>query len=291
MEHIRDYLPGNHQLTTPTPMSRSGGPRNPEIHTPIQVRPWETNPIVTDADLIESQERRRRVGYAPNPQCHVCRGAGFVYPIKDNGQPDYSRYVVCTAPDCLADAKQHWKESGQYLELKGVSSRLQTFEQFQRRPGTEKALLAFKDLAEGKTDKPLLLCAGGPGCGKTHLCQALTTVLNRRGVDAYYYRVPDLLKTLHGSMEEHNTDEWLKSLAAIGGLILDDYGLEHATDWTDSAIEDIIDARWQEKRITVMTTNKDITELPARIKSRFGDTELSVAIINSGKDYRTGGKQ
>ena len=91
-------------------------------------------------------------------------------------------------------------------------------------------------------------------------------------------------------MTDHSIDERLKSLASIGALILDDYGLEHETDWTDSAIEDVIDARWQEKRITVMTTNKDLPALPARISSRFGDTELSVVILNTGKDYRTGGK-
>jgi DNA replication protein DnaC len=271
-------------------MSLSGAVRKTEMHRPVPRRPWETNPEVPDRDLVDNQERRLRRGYAANPHCTVCRGYGFVHPMKGKGQPDYSRFVTCTALDCLADSMQHYRTSGQYLELKGVSSRLQTFEQFQRRPGTEKSLRAFQDLAEGKTDKPLLLCVGGTGCGKTHLCQALTTVLNLRGVDAYYYRVPDLLRTLRDSIEQHNTDEWMKSLAAVGGLIMDDYGLEHATDWTDSAISDVVDVRWEKKRLTVMTSNKDITELPARIKSRFGDTEVSVAVVNSGKDYRTGRK-
>jgi hypothetical protein len=57
--------------------------------------------------------------------------------------------------------------------------------------------------------------------------------------------------------------------------------------WSTANIEDIIDARWQEKRITVMTTNKNIIDLPARIQSRFRDTDLSVYVLNAGKDYRT----
>jgi hypothetical protein len=35
-----------------------------------------------------------------------------------------------------------------------------------------------------------------------------------------------------------------------------------------------------------MTTNKDIMQLPARMQSRFRDVVVSVAVLNSGKDYR-----
>ena len=236
--------------------------------------------------IRENEESRKSNGYAPNPFCQKCHGFGFVHPRDERGRVDFSKTIACPATDCLADAKQHWKESGQYLELKGVSSRMQTFDAFIPLPGTEKTFEAFKALAAGATDKPLLLCYGGVGNGKTHLMQAATTELNRRKIDAYYYRVPDLLKTLRASIETHDTDDWIKSLSNVGALLLDDYGLENQTDWALANIEDIIDARWQEKRITVMTTNRDITTLPARIQSRFRDTELSVAVLNAGKDYR-----
>lgn len=287
MQSVKHVLAANsppaqstHQL-----MSSTGEKRN-QVHPPI---PLNRIHEPSDYDIAENEARRWRKGYAPNPLCSVCHGAGFVYRLRADGRTDYSKYEPCKAEGCLADAKQFWRESGQYLELKGVSSRLQTFKQFQRRLGTGVMLSAFKSLATGG-GKPFLLCVGGPGTGKTHLCQALTTALNHRGVDAYYYRVPDLLKILRASVEEHRTDEWLKSLANVGALILDDYGLDNQTDWAAANIEDIIDARWQEKRITVMTTNKGLEQLPPRITSRFGDTELSVAVVNSAKDYRTGGK-
>lgn len=240
----------------------------------------------TVEDIRENEEQRKRIGYAANPLCKVCRGFGRVYPLKENGTVDYSRTVICTAPDCLADSIKCWKETGQYLELKGISSRFQTFEQFIPGTGTEKCFVAFKNLATGNCEKPLLLCYGGVGNGKTHLCQALTAELNKRGINAFYYRVPDLLKTLRASIETHDLDEWIKSLSTTEALVLDDYGLENQTDWALANIEDIIDARWQEKRITAMTTNKDITQLPARMQSRFRDVEVSVAVLNSGKDNR-----
>ncbi len=236
-------------------------------------------------DIAENQKKRKMNGYAPNPFCKVCYGLGRVHPVV-GGQVMYDSTEFCKAKDCLSDAIQHWKESGQYLELKGVSTRMQTFEQFNPIPGTEKCLEAFRQLAEGRTDKPLLLCYGGVGNGKTHLMQAATTTLNKRGINAYYYRVPDLLKTLRASMATHDTDEWIKSLSETGALLMDDYGLENQTDWALATIEDIVDARWQEKRITVMTTNKDIKDLPSRLQSRFRDVELSVAVLNAGRDYR-----
>jgi DNA replication protein DnaC len=241
----------------------------------------------TAEDIRENEEKRKINGYAPNPYCIKCHGFGRVYPWKENGQLDTSRTIPCTAPNCLADAIKVWKESGAYLELKGISSRFQTFEEFTPKLGTEKSLAAFRDLATNPDTKPFLLVYGGVGNGKTHLCQALTKELIKRGVsDAHYYRVSDLLKTLRSAIQDHTLDDWITSLSKIGALILDDYGLEAQTDWALANIEDIVDARWQEKRITVMTTNKDIKELPSRIASRFSDTELSVKVLNTGADYR-----
>ncbi len=100
-----------------------------------------------------------------------------------------------------------------------------------------------------------------------------------------------MLKTLRSTIDTHDSDSWMKSLANVHALVMDDFGLEAQTLWSTANIEDIIDARWQEKRITVMTTNKNIADLPPRIQSRFSDTELSVYVLNRGKDYRTGGKQ
>jgi hypothetical protein len=40
------------------------------------------------------------------------------------------------------------------------------------------------------------------------------------------------------------------------------------------------------KRITVISTNKDVAELTERIRSRFLDTDMSVAAANQASDYR-----
>lgn len=247
--------------------------------------PANRNHPVTDVDIAMNQSQRERAGYAPDPECKVCHGAGFLHPMFPDGRTDYSRAVTCAAQDCLADSFQHFKSTGEYLALKGISVRLQTFAAFKQKPGNEKAFKAFYQLSQGNA-RPFLLCYGGVGSGKTHLCQALTTELVKRGVNTHYYSVSELMRTLRDSMQDHTTDEWLKSLANMDGLVLDDYGREHETDWTSSTLEDVIDARWQNRLITVLTTNKDIIEVAPRIKSRFLDVELSVIVNNSASDYR-----
>jgi DNA replication protein DnaC len=194
--------------------------------------------------------------------------------------------ISCPAPGCLAQSFKHWKETHEYLQIKGISSRIQTFKNFRDRNGVRDCLTAFKTLGHGETDKKFLLCYGGVGNGKTHLCQAITIALNQRGIDAYYYRVPDLLSTLKKAMNDNDLEDWMKRLRECQGLVMDDYGLESETMWSRAQIEDIVDARWQYKLITVLTTNKDMNDLPPRLASRFSDKNLSVFVLNTATDYR-----
>ncbi|MDP2860293.1 MAG: ATP-binding protein [bacterium] len=223
-------------------------------------------------------------------------GAGWVHPTNQNGTPVYGKLVACVAKDCLADSRKHYQQTNRYLEIRGVTERLQTFEKFIPRPGTKPAFDAFRNLAEGKTDKPLILCCGTTGCGKTHLCQALTTMLNKRGVETYYYVVSALLDILHSAVEQNDVEQWIKFLTAVPGLVLDDFGADKHSDWSIGKLQDIIDARWTKKLVTVMTTNKDLIGtagdpglqmISPRIYSRMCDQELSVVILNKASDYRT----
>jgi len=57
-------------------------------------------------------------------------------------------------------------------------------------------------------------------------------------------------------------------------------------------LEKIIRVRYRERLFTILTTNRDISELPERIVSRFEDAEVARKVLNSGIDYRKlkGGK-
>lgn len=275
------------QESTKTPTT-SSGKATPTARLNRQVLEIMTEP--TEEALAENQHLREVQGYAPNPFCPICRGSGFVHPMNYLRRPDYSKLVPCRGKDCLEESKKVYMQTSQYLVVHGVTERLQTFDRFTQLPGTGNALRAFQNLATGRTDMPFILCYGDTGCGKTHLCQALVTTLNQRGIKAFYYSVPALMDVLRKAIETNSVDEWVTALGRMEGLALDDFGSGINSDWAMEKLQEIIDTRWTSKRITALTMNKTLSELTImspRIFSRMCDQELSVVVRNEGRDYRT----
>ncbi len=172
----------------------------------------------------------------------------------------------------------------------GVSSLEHTFEKFKQIPGTKEALAAFKSMADG-TGKPMLLCYGGVGNGKSHLCEALSIELYKRGIRCSVRVWSDIMRMFKGGMHRdpnsQTYDYLFDQLRRRDRLIIDDVGIgSSGSEWEWGELEDIINYRYRERLFTVLATNKDLDEMPNRIVSRFSDPEVGALILNSGKDYR-----
>lgn len=165
-----------------------------------------------------------------------------------------------------------------------------TFAKFIKRKGTEKALNAFINLAEGKTELPFLLCSGGVGNGKTHLVEALILRWWERGILCRYLTCSDILAIIKRGMDKEQfitVEDRVRALSETPQLVLDDIGGGmYLTAWVDAQLENIIDARYRARLITVATTNLDLSKLPERIISRFLDPEIGVVVLNDASDYR-----
>ena len=104
-----------------------------------------------------------------------------------------------------------------------------------------------------------LLFYGDAGVGKTHLAVALMReAIIRKSARAVFYEVRELLKlvrdTYRDSTEMSELDV-LRPVLEAELLVLDDLGLEKKSEWVDETIGLVINTRYSERRLTVITTN------------------------------------
>ena len=221
-----------------------------------------------------------------NPHCPRCDGAGFLHPVNEFTQKVlYNQLVPCDYPGCYKENLA--KGMPLYNRTTGVA-RDQTFDNFKLRMGAEESFKAAKSLADGSAEFIFLVMYGGVGCGKTHLCNAIVMELLQRGLSAKLIMVSELLDYLRKGIEDHTLDDRLKRYKNIHALALDDFKTEYikTQGWALDKIEEIIDSRYREMKLTILTTNDEFQNLPDRIVSRFSDRSRALRVLNSAGDYR-----
>jgi len=241
---------------------------------------------ISEDELEAFQEEWEGVPYKSLFSCPKCKGCGFVHPLKPDGSVDYKQTILCNHPGCYADSFMAYQR-GEIIQQSGVIGLQQTFETFSKTvPGVQKAYTAAQRIAEGLGDFIWLLIYGGVGNGKTHLLNSIANRVMERGIPVRLVMMAELLSGLRMAMDTHQVDFKMKELKEVPYLLIDELGLEYGSDWEKEKIEELLASRWANGRFTVVATNRDIEELPARLKSRFLDRHLSLAVLNEAGDYR-----
>jgi DNA replication protein DnaC len=103
-----------------------------------------------------------------------------------------------------------------------------------------------------------LLLTGPCGVGKTHLAVAALRHLMLRGHGARFYDYRELLKELQASYDpDRPVSEMsvLEPVLEVEVLLLDDLGASKPSAWALDTIGHILNKRYNEKRVTLLTTN------------------------------------
>jgi DNA replication protein DnaC len=103
-----------------------------------------------------------------------------------------------------------------------------------------------------------LLLMGPCGVGKTHLAVAALRQLMQRGHDVLFYDYRDLLKELQASYHpdsQINQNGILGSVLRSEVLLLDDVGVGKPSDWVLEMVGHILNKRYNEARVTLLTTS------------------------------------
>lgn len=162
--------------------------------------------------------------------------------------------------------------------------------------------LAFKYASKLAMDFPAvdrgLLLMGTVGVGKTHLAVSILKALTERGFSCLFYEFGALLKEIQDSYNPHTQASELKILAPVLDaevLVLDELGASKPTDWVRDTMAHIINSRYNDRKLTIFTTNylddrkndRDETledRIGVRLRSRLFEMCKTVSI--TGEDYR-----
>lgn len=157
---------------------------------------------------------------------------------------------------------------------------------------------AFRLIREYPAADRGLLLMGPVGIGKTHLSVAILRGLVEKGVPVMFYEFGSLLKEIQDSYNPVSQTSEMKVLAPVYQtevLVLDELGASKPTDWVKDTMMQIINARYNQKLLTVFTTNyldarkaeKEETledRIGVRLRSRL--FEMCRTVGMDGDDYR-----
>src|SRR5215471_11088184 len=103
-----------------------------------------------------------------------------------------------------------------------------------------------------------LLFLGRCGVGKTHLAVSALKELILKGIPGLFYDFRDLLKEIQDSYNSNTHTSELKVLSPVYDaevLVLDELGATKPTEWVQETMTHIINKRYNERKITIFTSN------------------------------------
>ena len=213
----------------------------------------------------------------------ICDGDGFVYDEATN-----------TAFNCRC--RRQIIAQRKARSLSAVIPRRYYDVAFERYPVTDidrnvvAATRRFADTIDEQLDAGRgLWFMGDVGTGKTTLAMLVSKAALKSGRSVAIYSLPRLLNEIRDTHRaERSHVDLLDRLTAVDLLHVDDVGAERTTDWVLEELYSIVNARYEDERSMVITTNLDHTKLGEQVSERTVSrlTEMCDVLLLSGEDRR-----
>ena len=196
--------------------------------------------------------------------CPICRGTGWKLVPRKDGAPGNVAVVCECGMEERADiviARARIPKRYEHCDFESYATDLADGKTWTAQH--EQSLQQAKLLTQGfvrdypATEKALLLM-GPSGAGKTHLAVAALKELIRRGHAGLFCDYRELLKEIQASYNpasESTEMGVLEPIRTVELVVLDDLGASKPSAWVLDIIGLILNARYNERRMTILTTN------------------------------------
>jgi DNA replication protein DnaC len=205
-----------------------------------------------------------------------CDGSGFVV----DTEARVTRECRCR-PQRIARAKAK--------RLSAVIPRKYRFVSFDAPPVTQIDPKLVQQVRRYVRDLPANLDAGrglwlwgDVGTGKTSLAMLVSKHALEQGHSVAIYSLPRLLNELRRTYDESSELSYLQLLDSLGSVDLlhvDDVGAERQNEWVLEQLYSIVNARYEEEKAVVLTTN----HAPETLREQIGDRTVSRLVEMCGE--------
>ena len=183
--------------------------------------------------------------------CNICHGSRWKSVIVD-GVERMTRcdcWHAVVAAKNLADAR---------IPTKFEKAELETY-----KPDTDSqrdALRLAKKFVElFPAERKGLVIHGPTGVGKTHLAAGLLkSVIRDKAARGYFFQTTELLRLVRETYSRSGDEtemEVLRPVLEADVLVLDDLGVEKASEWVHETLGMVINSRYNARRATIVTSN------------------------------------
>jgi DNA replication protein DnaC len=196
---------------------------------------------------------------------NLCDGSGFLIDEESN-----------TARDCRCRAGRVARAKAR--SLSGVIPRRYRLASFDTPPVSDMTGPAPRVVCDfaRRIDEHLdagrgLWIFGGVGTGKTTLAMIVSRQALEAGRSVAIYSLPRLLAEIRATFEadsEGSYVDFLDRLARVDLLHVDDVGAERTSPWVLEQLYAIVNARYEDERAILITTNLRLEELEEQITPR-----------------------
>lgn len=247
--------------------------------------------LVVAPEAEEDISQQQRVSTIAEPVvCSLCFGTGMeVVPSKG------ARRCLCRKRDVRTELLGAARIPRRYEECSLSNYQLATNNGSQLRAFN----YAYRLVREYPSVDRGLLLMGTCGVGKTHISVAiLRELMEKKGVSCLFYEMGSLLKEIQNSYNPISQTSELTVLTPVieaEVLVLDELGASKPTDWVRDTMMHVINTRYNDRRLTIFTTNyldrrsserDEILEDRVGIRLRSRLFEMCKTVQIEGEDYR-----